>query len=190
MEFRAPDEHTIATRLTRSDLEKMHMTFDTMDYADANTREMIHSLLEHARQELHIAANTHGRTIIEAFGERDGGCRIVFRLPTEEGRLRLMVKRRSSPALFSFDGIDPLLDACAALPVQPESDLYQYGTHYFLLMPAGIRESSVHAVLTEFGTDLGTDPVRVQAVREHGQLLSAGNAVQRLAYPRAESRKA
>lgn len=189
MEFRAPDEHTIATRLTRSDLEKMHLTFDTMDYADANTRQMIHTLLEHARQELHITANTHGRTIIEAFGERDGGCRIVFKLPPEEGRLRLMVKRRSSPVLFAFGGIDPLLDACAALPVQPESDLYRYGQHYFLLLADG-REPGIHEVLSEYGTDLGENPIRVQAVREHGQLLSAGNAIRRLAYPSAESRKA
>lgn len=189
MEFRAPDEHTISTRLTRSDLEKMHLTFDTMDYADANTRQMIHTLLEHARQELHIAANTHGRTIIEAFGERDGGCRIVFKLPPEEGRLRLMVKRRSSPVLFTFGGIDPLLDACAALPVQPESDLYRYGRNYFLLL-AGGREPGIHAVLSEYGTDLEADPIRVEAVREHGHLLIAGNAVRRLAYPHAESRKA
>lgn len=189
MEFRAPDEHTIATRLTRSDLEKMHITFDTMDYADANTRQMIHALLERARQELHIPANPHGRTIIEAFGERDGGCRIVFKLPPEEGRLHLMVKRRSSPLLFAFGGIDPLLDACAALPVQPESDLYRYGQHYFLLLASG-QEPGIHAVLSEYGTDLGEDPIRVQAVREHAQLLSAGNAIRRLAYPRAESRKA
>lgn len=189
MEFRAPDEHTIATRLTRSDMEKMHMTFDAMDYADANTREMIHTLLEHACEELHIAADTHGRMIIEAFAEHDGGCRIVFTLPPEQGRIRLMVKRRSSPALYAFAGIDPLLDACAALPVQPESDLYQCGRGYFLILLDHAKDPAVHAILSEYGTALGEDPVRVQAVREHGQLLSGGNAVRRLAHPHnAESR--
>lgn len=180
MEFRAPDEHTIATRLTRSDMEKMHMTFDAMDYADENTRAMMHTLLEDACRELHITADTHGRMIIEAFAEHDGGCRIVFKLPPEGGRTRLMVKRRNSPELFAFSGIDPLLDACAALPIQPESDLYQCGAAYYLILYAGGRRNDVQAVLNEYGRALGGDPLRIQAVREHGQLLSGRSAVRRL----------
>lgn len=180
MEFRAPDAHTIATRLTRSDMEKMHMTFDAMDYADADTRAMIHTLLEDACRALHITANTHGRMIIEAFAEHDGGCRIVFRLPPERGRLHLIVRRRNNPMLFAFSGIDPLLDACAALPVQPESDLYRCGDTYYLLLYAGRSQTRVHAVLNEYGRALGGDPICIQAVREHGTLLSGRDAVRRL----------
>lgn len=180
MEFRARNDHTIATRLTRSDMEKLNMTFEAMDYADADTRRAIHTLLENACRELHMTPNTNGRLIIEAFAEHDGGCRIVFTLPPEHGRLRLLIKRRAQPVLFAFDEVNELLDACAALCECPESDLYQCEGRYYLLLPCGSREKSACAVLDEYGRGLGTDAIRIQYVREHGRLLIARAAARRL----------
>ena len=180
MEFRSPDSHTITTHLTRADLAKMHLTFEAMDYSDAHTRRAIHALLDSACRELHISANTHGRMIIEAFAEHDGGCRIVYTLPPEKGRLRLMIKRRRSAYAYIFRKMDDLLDACAALPVRPESDLYRAGEDYFLILYPTEGDRAVRTVLNEYGSPCGADPAAIQAVREHGRLLCCGNAARRL----------
>ena len=180
MEFRSPNAHTITTRLSRGDLEKMQMTFDALDYSNSRTRRMIHTILDSACRELHIQANTHGRMIVEAFAEHDGGCRIVYTLPPREGRMRLIVKRRRNPCVFAFSGIDCLLDACAALPVHPEGDLYQEGERYYLILYPGIRDRAVRLILKEYGHGVGPDPVALQRIREHARLLCRSDAVRRL----------
>lgn len=180
MEFRSPNSHTITTRLTREDLDRMHLTFEAMDYSDAHTRRAIQALLDDACRELHISANTRGRMIIEAFAEHDGGCRIVYTLPPEKGRLRLMIKRRRGAYAFAFSNMDNLLDACAALPVRPESDLYQTEEGYCLILYPGERDRSVRTLLNEYGTPCGDSPAALQIIREHGRLLCCGNATHRL----------
>lgn len=180
MEFRSPNAHTITTRLSRGDLEKMQMSFDALDYGNSKTRQLLHTLLNHACRELHMQANTHGRMIVEAYAEHDGGCRIVYTLPPREGRMRLMVRRRKGPCAFVFPGPDALMDACAVLPARPESDLYQGEGGWYLLLYPSPQDHAVRRVLNEYGQLLGDGAIPIQRIREQARLLCRSDALRRL----------
>ncbi|HIT53622.1 MAG TPA: adaptor protein MecA [Candidatus Fimivicinus intestinavium] len=190
MKIEAPEGNKIVIRLTADDLMKLHITYEEMDYANIETRRVIWTLLDEARKELGRDIDPSGRMLIEALPAREGGCVLRFTVLQQTAKNQqshVSVRRNASPLIYEFADAQLVLDAAAAVrrlkafPV--ESELYQQGGRYRLIVsPAGENEL-LPIALTEFGTLCAQGELPAAITREHWREVCRAHALERISPP-------
>jgi len=141
LKIEATQENKIIVELTESDMLELGITYDQMDYSNIETRRVIWTLLDRARQTLGRDIDPSGKMLIEALPGLRGGCVIYFTVL--EGDMRpcgskslVQVKKESAVATYEFASLDALMDCAEAIrhsgACLPKSDLYVCGGRYRL----------------------------------------------------------
>lgn len=180
-----PDKLKVS--LSREELEELGVDYDSLDYQNPATREILLGLLERGRKEAGFSPR-RAKLYIEVFPSEGGGCIIYFtRLPNGE----LMPAGRfvpgAVPAVFAFGDTEVLIQACAGLHELYahrvlESALYRVGQGYRLVIyPLDYADNLSSSFLGEYGTYVGRGAVLAAYCREHGALLIEKDAVAVLA---------
>lgn len=163
MELIQIGENALKVTLTRADMEYYDIAFEDLDYESAETRRVLSEILTEAERTLGFAA-ARERLYIRAFSDGGGGCELFVRCTAESTRL------------CRFDGLAPLLAACARLATyrykgRSRAYIDETGRYFLLLdgtLPPLFSEIGMHAPLAE------------GFLAEHGVLLCE-NAVETLA---------
>ena len=175
--------------LSNEDLEEMGLTFDRLDYRNAETQRAIQRLLLLARQETGFHHN--GDLTVEAIPLEDG-CLLL--LTPAYARRRVRMKKAVGPYIYrvpDIDGLFRLAENWNRLQAQrgdaPErtltagSSLYQLGGAYGLVLyPAMPLTKEASALLQEFAQPAGEGDAAAAVAAEHGQPLAIGDALPRL----------
>ncbi len=171
MQIQMESTDALRVELTARELARFGLTYERLDYADRRTREMLRTLLRGAARVTGFARRP-GRLMIEVFPAPGRGCLIYFTQPAPgEGA--------EPPGVYAFASSEALLAAVATLPPDaPPSELYERDGQYYLVLAA-----RPGGALLEYGSALPADPARLAALREHGRLLAAPNAVNALRAP-------
>ncbi len=176
--------------LASDDMTKLDITYDQLDYKDADTRRVILELLGRARTQTGFDAS-YGKLFIEAFPDIEGGCILYFSLvnreePSGKKKLRIKSSPSAAPIIYEFPSMDTLLHAAAALHAQCGSfiyknTLYRIGTGYRLLVyPFDKYDNTVRMVLNEFGKFTGDGLLCASFTAEHGKPLIENLAIEKL----------
>lgn len=179
----------VKIRLTREDLERLNISLEELDCANAETRRIIHTLLDAARCEFKLDINPSERMMIEVMPNRNGGCSIYITGLEERmcKAVRLSSRKSMKPQFFDFDGADSLMSATYALRSfinsgNQFSELYRMepGGYRLLVYPDSEVSAGVWAVLSEYCRSRGDGNAAAAFTREHGRLLAGGNAIGKL----------
>ena len=165
MELIQIGENALKVMLTKEDMKSYDIVFDMLDYKDIKTRKAINKILAEARAKVGFFGDSEN-LYIQAFSDGEGGCELFFSLG--EGKSRL----------YRFDGISPLLLACARLlncGFSGESEVYREidSEKYYLLLS---KFSGDYIFLSEIGVQRA---IMRASLEEHTNLLCK-NAVETL----------
>lgn len=144
MKISAPKENYIFIELTGDDMKKLNITYDEMDYSNVETRRVIWTLLDEARNSLGKRFELSDEMKIEALPSTDGGCLLFFTVNRKPIRYKL--KSRNSSLAYRFDDIDSVLDLARSVTDSDKklfkSDLYRTDNGYIITLYGKIRHSA------------------------------------------------
>lgn len=173
------EENRLKITLGKQDLSRFDLTYDTIDYDDQKTKNMLNDLILGAEKMVGFSLNKR-RLEIDVFPAPDGGCIIYFTLtePSETKRLRLK-NNRAKPKVFEFSSSENMLCALAKLARSninfKKSELYEINGKYRLVVWE--RGNSAGSILREYGEEINSPCLAAAFVSEHGKLLSSPDAV-------------
>jgi len=185
-----------ATRLkivmSNEDMERYEITCDSLDYGDDETKRVIRSILDEAKQK--VGFDAKGRhVLVQVFPSKDGGCEMYVTKTYSESKSGLPVPIRNTgketPSVFRFGSSSRLLDACRHLMGRgdilsssafsdPESERF-YLLLYTPERDAFGREPILLSVANEYG-DLVKTEYGLAYLKEHCRCICEKDAVQRL----------
>ncbi len=144
MRIVAINEFRVEVTLTPEDLNDFDITYERMDYADADTRRVLWTLLAEVRRMNGVSLDLSGRLLIEVNREADGCCRVCFTsLPQKDGRnaaVRQLVKSETAPVVLECGDLDSVVRAAAAQKTDTPAALYRLGNRYRLVLSVNSDE--------------------------------------------------
>lgn len=176
MQIDLSDSGCLTLLLSDEELAALGLSFEELDYDNPQTRRMLHSLLQLARQETGCPLN--GTLVVEAL-PLEGGCLLL--VTPEETPL---LDEHTAPAVFWIADVDALLQLAAAWPhtAHPfgaSSSLYRLATDddAFLLVLYGGEEAEA---LYECAEPVADGLAAAAWAAEHGDALFIGDALPHL----------
>ena len=175
------NEYRVEITLTEEELREYDITYEQLDYADADTRRVLWTLLAKVRQTNGADIDLSGRLLIEVRRETDGSCRVCFTsLPQKEGQsaaVRQLVKTQAEPIVLECAGLDDAVRAAAAAKSDASGALYHKNGVYRLIFRVNSEEHNRTALrAAEFGELLPRAALAAAECDEHWQCLAPDNA--------------
>ena len=157
------NEFRVEVTLTPEDLNDYDITYERMDYADADTRRVLWTLLSEVRRINGVSLDLSGRLLIEVNRETDGCCKVCFTaLPQKEGQnasVKQLVKSETAPVVLECTGLDSVIRAVCAGKAGVPAALFRLKNRYRLILSVNSEERESAALrVCEFG-ELPPDPV-------------------------------
>ena len=180
MKINSPAENRITVDLTKQDMAELDITYEEMDYSTIETRRVIWTLLDEAGKALGKELDPSRRMIIEAIPKSEGGCLLNFTLLDAKRRIstqKQLLKKQSESIMCEFDSLDTLYRAAESCPECHESNLYEMGGKYRLIICGLCDSGNISRYFSEFGRVAGCDSLSCGHVNEHWNLLAEGNAL-------------
>lgn len=182
MQFSLIHENKLKVILTAEDMEKLELSYEQMDYSDAETREALVEVLDRARG--HVRFNPkRSKLFIEVYPCEGGGCVLYFTCLHTDRSGKVDVR----PVLFEFDSADALTEAaCSTYRRYRQriyrSTLYQMNGRYRLIVwPLDYADRLSIYFLSEYGRCIGEGELLAAFTEEHGQEILEEDAIERLA---------
>ncbi|NLB36839.1 MAG: adaptor protein MecA [Clostridiales bacterium] len=191
MKIEALSDNRISVELTQQDMTELDITYEEMDYSNIETRRVIWTLLDRARETLGRDIDPCGRMLIEAVPKPEGGCTINFTVLSGELRStsypgKLHFKKDSAYITFEFDSIDSLMSCAKSFTLSgrhmSNSELYSCEGLYRLLICPGAEPKTVKNFFSEYGSMCGEGNLQAEFTREHWELITEINAIEKLSH--------
>ncbi len=161
---------SLKVELTSGELHQFHLTYNQLDYKEKRTRELLKHLVQHAGAM--TGFSPLGKLMIEVFPAPGSGCVIYFTSLAEKNKRY----RKNPPRAYRFANCGDLYAGVEALgKAVGKSDLYRMDEEYVLVL-----HSPQADWLKEFAQPFPLCSQTLAHLREHGRLLAASNAVERL----------
>lgn len=179
MIIKAINSDKIKILLTISDMDRLKLTYEELDYQSPSSKRAISELLSFAKVKTGFDF-TGARLYIEAFSNGDGSCTLLFtkldKAPPGESRKKPFVTD-TLPVIYEFDRIDDAARFARACTenVHPLA-LYAYNRRYRLVFSAKSAER-LAPLLCEFGRQCGSGLIDLAGLDEHGRLLLTRNTL-------------
>lgn len=164
-------ESKIKVTVDAEDQEKYGITYETMDYEDANTRRLCEKIISEAQSEIGFDSR-NSRILVEARNGSKGNITIfISKIPKSlDDGYECMFQ------IMRFETIDDLLDSRKVFASFSESiirkEIYEDGGEFFLYIEVeGLPSTAKKFILAlnEFGEPCH---IRREYLREHGKLLA------------------
>ena len=175
------NEYRVEVTLSPEELREFDITYEQLDYADADTRRVLWTLLAEVRRMNGVALDVSGKLLIEVTRETDGSCRVCFTsLPQKEGQsasVKQLVKTEAEPVVLECADLDSAVRAAAAGKTDAPCGLYVNNGCYRLLYRTDSDERDRLALqIAEFGELLTPPTVAAAACAEHWRCLAPDDA--------------
>ena len=149
------NEYRVEITLTPEELNGFDITYERMDYADADTRRVLWTLLSEARRVKGVSLDLSGRLLIEVNRDADGCCRVCFTaLPPkdESASVRQLVKTETEPVVLECADLDDAVRAAVACGKDtPGALFYRNGGYRLILSVNSDKREAVSMRVGEFG---------------------------------------
>ncbi len=188
MKIEAPQENKIVVELTTDDMSELDITYERMDYSNIETRRVIWTLLDRARQTLGRDIDPSGKMLIEALPKPSGGCVIYFTVLDDglraDGRRNIFQIKKEHVMSFDFDTVDTLTSCAEAVSVSgevlPKSSLFECDGRYRLIVSSDCRHQWLKNLFSEYCSGCCSGALFAEFTREHWNLLAEDDAIQKL----------
>ncbi len=167
MTFETLNENVMLVELTYDEMEKLHITYETLNSNSEKTQEIIRGILKKINGEKRISYSKN--VVVEALPTEDGGCFFIFSfLPGERTRYRL---KRNNLAVFKAECLNDFLDFISVFKesLNQKCEAYEMGNRYYLFIPK--MNDKLRAIAYEFGS-ISFD-THYERIREYGKSLGS-----------------
>ncbi len=184
MNIDMPHSDKLEFRLDSRDLSELNITFDELDYSNAQTRRVVWTLVDIARKNLHTDFDLTGGLLVEVFPEKHGGCRLcITSLPKEKQNVNIVARQVFTTYVFELSA-DDLLDLARQIKKLPatsdDGELFSNGDKFRLIVPLPDSQRHLKALINEYGVLKGDDEFTLSYTREHWQSVISRKALKRL----------
>ena len=155
MRIEAHDDYRIAVELSDEDMDELEITYEDLDYSNIETRRVLWTILDEARQALGKEINLSEKMLIEAVPSGKGGCTIYFTVlqkPSEKN-IQSRLSKGSCSCSLQFSDVNALIDLQEfhRLNKRPKAAVYQRQTYRLLLFPKPRIKSGLKPLQASFG---------------------------------------
>lgn len=168
MIFETLNENVMLLELSGDEMEKFHITYDTLNCDDENTKNILKSLLYKIDTENRISKGE--KVLVEAMPTENGGCFFILTF-TRKRKTVYRLKRNNAPAIFHTDTIDNVLDFLSAIRNNEIADqkieVFSMDSEYFLHIPQNSRKLNI--IMCEYGESVHN--VNYEKLKEYGESL-------------------
>ena len=176
MQIKRLSENSFYILLSNEDMREMGISFEELDYSNIETRRIIWTLLEEARNTLGRDIDPRSKMLIEVFKD-NSGCKIEFTLGKNENRERYKIKK-DNPLLAAYfknlNGVYLFAEKSESDEIQAEIYTYRDG-YALILFPLPDEKARFKLLLGEFSVLLPDSFLFTVSIREHGKLIFQGN---------------
>jgi|GEM_PF-474405 len=201
--FELLDQHKLKAVLTGTDLQQYQLTYEKINYNDADTKSALIHILDRARLETGYAPAS-GKLFVEIYPLGDG-CIIYFTcgegiLPIGLSDIALTVAQGyfprttenhlsiTEPLIFTFESCDVMITACTKLfslychRVRKSALYYFLGYYRLILYPLDGKGSLSAAFLCEYAQPTGRGELTAAYIAEYGVPIAEENAIDKISY--------
>lgn len=172
--------------LSAADLSELGVSYDSLDYTDPASRQLLLSLLEQGKERTGFLARK-SRLYIEVFPSEDGGC-IIFYTRLRSGQHPPGLGESAGPeaVVFAFDDAETLLRAATGVWARCGHRIYKSalylleGGYRLILYPLDYADGLSVLFLSEFARKVGEGEILAAFVEEHGSPIIEDRALDTL----------
>ncbi len=168
MNFETLNDNVMLIELSREEMEKLHITYESLNDGNEKTQIALKTLLSRIDTEKRLSKGE--KVIVEAMPTENGGCFFILTF-TYNKKKRYKVKRNESSFVFCAENINDFLDfistAKKSVDCQQICQAYKLKNNYFLFIPDDSRKLN-HLVM-EYGEK--TENICHEWLKEHGENL-------------------
>lgn len=168
MIFEALNENVMLLELSGDEMEKFHITYDTLNCNDENTKNILKSLLYKIDTDNRISKGE--KVLIEAMPTENGGCFFILTF-TRKRKTVYRLKRNNASAIFHTDTIDNMLDFLSVIKNKgiagQKIEAFTMDSEYFLHIPQNSRRLNV--IMCEYGESVHN--INYEKLKEYGESL-------------------
>lgn len=175
---------SVKISLDNDDLERLDISYETIDSSDKKTKEALMNILSRVRDETVLYA-AGSKIFVEIF-PLEKGLTVYFTV-IDDICEKTSDKSFMSPYEFSFSSVDSLINGCDCLFKQYShrifrSSLYRTGKIYRLLIyPLDSNDEAFLTTLNDFGVFCGRGRRHTAYLKEHADLMLENDAVDKMA---------
>lgn len=168
MTFETLNDNVMLVELSKEEMEKFHITYDSLNDGNEKTQIALRTLLSGFDAEKRLSKGE--KVIVEALPTENGGCFFIFTF-TYNKKKRYKVKRYNTSFIFRADNVDDFLDFISTAKKNIEQkqtcQAYKLKNNYFLFIP------DENERLNHFATEYGEKAENVchEWLKEHGKNL-------------------
>ncbi len=164
MTFETLNDNVMLVELSGDEMEKFHITYDSLNDGSEKTQVALKSLL--CKMDAGERLSRGEKVIVEAMPTENGGCFFIFTFTYAEKR-RYKVKRNNIPLIFQTDNLDDFLDFVTVVrknvKVQQICQAYKLKNNYFLFIPK--ENEIINRLVQEYGEN--TKSINREWLNEH-----------------------
>lgn len=185
MKIEALSENKIIVDLSRDDMDSLEITYDDMDYSNIETRRVIWTILDRAKQTLGRDIDPSGKLLIEAVPKSEGGCLLYFTIPCETKPLRSLgrmhIKKERFCFICEFDSFDGILECVKNINLfrdeAPSGSLFEKDGAYRLIISTNTACEKLKNYFSEYGKISGEGTLCASFTKEHWSLIEQDTAL-------------
>ncbi|MBC8570421.1 adaptor protein MecA [Zongyangia hominis] len=190
MNIQLISKNKLKVTLSGEDLKGLGISYDSLDYSDPHTKEVLLHILGKAKTQAGFAPGRQ-KLFIEVYPSSQNGCVIYFTPLFDKNPAirRYRVKRSiGEPAVYRFGKIDTVIDASVRLFQLMghrifKSSLYRMGRAYYLaIYPLDGISGKTAGFLSEYAPLAGRGHLLVSYLQEHGHAIVEDRAIDTLSY--------
>ncbi len=168
MTFETLNDNVLFVELSSDEMEKFHITYDSLNGNNEKTQFALRSLLQKIDFESRMTKGE--KVLVEALPTDKGGCFFIFTF-IKVNKRRYKVKRNNASLILKTACLDDFLDFVSAnhkgKNINQNCEVYQMENCFFLFIPKG--NEKLNAAMSEFGTVF--ENADYERLREYGKSL-------------------
>lgn len=168
MTFEALNDNVMLIELSREEMEKLHITYESLNDGNENMQTALKTLLSGINAQKRISKGE--KVIVEALPAENGGCFFILTF-TYNKKKRYKVKQYERSFIFRAENINDFLDFISTAKknvVSPNvCQAYKLKNNYYLFIPEDSRILSY--LVTEYGEK--AENICQEWLKEHGESL-------------------
>lgn len=156
MQITVRNDHRAEVLLSAGEMEHYGITYEEMDYSDAETRRMLWSLISDIKKLSGLSLSLAGRLLIEVMKEKSGNVRICFTelesKLSDPASFKQLVKSEAMPVVAEFTDIENIISLSFSAEKCIPNALYEKNGKYRVICFCDEKDKEwLEAVLSEFG---------------------------------------
>jgi len=179
MKIESLSENSFYILLSDEDMKEMGISFEQLDYSNVETRRVIWTLIEKARNTLGRDIDPSGKMLIEVRRE-SFGCQIKFTLSREGKYGRFKIKKENPYVCASFlslNAVNGFFHAFERFSSEiKDLKMFRYGERFYLYFECDpFSRERIKMILSEFSRPAEDNKVFLNMLFEHGKLIYSGS---------------